>query len=1213
MKRLICVLVLVMAILVAVNMLAISADWYEADNNFTLSNNIPTNASRQQHNFHAAGDVDYVNFSAEAGSTYVIETHLLTSAGITDTVLDLYGTDGTTLITSNDDVILGEIRSSRIIWKATSTGTFFVRAIELYNSSGGSYDLTITKVGDLIAIFISPANNTNVTRHGLFNVTAQLTCFNGTCLNITAYLDPKEAIAEGVIDKEVTGQLDENKIVPVIVYLSGEPDSPSGEIDKLMINSQQEKVLSEIDGETFFSGPDFNLKYRYTSINAIAGNITKSGLKKLKNNPDVLKVAYDETMHITLDSSVPAINGDDAWAVQYSGRNITGAGETICIIDTGINYTHPDFGNCNFTSNINGGSCAKVIGGYDFVNGDANPMDDHSHGSHVAGIAASNGTAYRGVAPYANIVAIKSCNSAGSCSSSNVISGIDWCISNKSAYNISVISMSLGESGSKYNEHCNHSETPYIDSAYDAGIIVTIAAGNDAYTDGISTPACSQKATSIGSVTDADALSSFSDRGIILDLLTPGSSITATNYAGGHLTQSGTSMSAPHAAGAAAMIAQAGKLRLNRTLTPLEIEHILKYNAVNVYDSGSNLRFPRIDVYNAVSAKGIISTNVSAIPFYTLNSNPSNATCLNWLTDGQTCNITWAVNATGNANTTWEFFAAYIGKYNYNATPPINISIADSYVTLLKASDFYNGPNVTLNCSAYSSFGLSNITLYTNAGGSWLSNATMSVSGVSNESNFSLYNLADGSYIWNCLARDINNLAIWAAQNYTLNVDTVSLLIDYVNKTSVISLGSYQAIYANVTDTSISSVNISIAGQNITLSNLTASQYNYSRFDYANGTVNFSIFALDRAGHLNVSYDSYFVNDTTDAPEIYSVAIANITLPYGSQQAISSIVLESYQLSSVLLNHNGTNITMNNLSSYNYSYSWNTSQCGNVEYKVYAQNILNYSALYASAFNTTGCCGNSICESGEGCGSCSSDCGACATITSSSTGGGGGGGGSSSAPLSNVGFLLNEATPDKPIKIEVNSKAIPVKDIEIKITEAAESVRVIVNALPRRPESLPAPNNAVSYFEISSKELAGKIESARIDFEVPETDLSKSFISPEDVALLRYDGRWAELPTSYLGKVAGIYRYSATTPGFSYFAIAEASRPAAKPKAATANESASVAQEENETIGLPAGNEPIWLPPITEPTDYSKIILAIVIMGLLSVFGYHPIKKLIRH
>ncbi|MFH0798509.1 MAG: PGF-pre-PGF domain-containing protein, partial [Candidatus Woesearchaeota archaeon] len=631
-----------------------------------------------------------------------------------------------------------------------------------------------------------------------------------------------------------------------------------------------------------------------------------------------------------------------------------------------------------------------------------------------------------------------------------------------------------------------------------------------------------------------------------------------------------------------------------------------------IYDSGSNLRFPMIDVYNAVNAKGIISTNVSAVPFYTLSANPSNATCLDWLTDGQTCNITWAVNTTGDANTTWEFFAAYIGKYNYNTTPLINITILDSYVTLLKASDFYNGPNMTLNCSAYSAYGLmSNITLYTNVEGTWLQNATMNVSSKVNESNFSLYNLADGSYIWNCLARDTNNLAIWASQNYTLNVDTVNPSMNYINKTSIISFGSYHDIYINATDAFMNSVNISIAGQNITLSNWTASQYNYSRFDYANGTVNFTIFAMDRAGNLNVSYDSYFVNDTTNAPEIYSVAISNSTLPYGSQQTISSIVLEGYRLTSVLLDHNGTNVTMNNLSSYNYSYSWNTSQCGNINYKVYAQNILNYSALYTSTFNTTGCCGNSVCESGESCSSCSTDCGACASSTASSGGGGGGGGGGLTKPLSYAGFMFNEATTSEPISISVNSELIPVKDIEISLLENAKSVKVEVDALAAKPEDVPSAGTVVSYVKISSRQLENKVASAKIDFEVPESVLEAKFIDPENIVLMRYTDSWNELPTLYLGKALSVNRYSALTPGFSYFAIAETSKPVVKAELSNMTNIAGNAVQEK-----PVSVEPIkdkigetYLE--TDMPNYSMIILAIVIVGLVLVLSFHPIKRMI--
>ena len=118
MKRLIPVFLIVILILVTSNLFAIiEEDSYEDDDAYTSSNNIATNGSRQYHNFHYPGDIDYVNFTAEAGATYVIQTHLITPASYTDTVMTLYGIDGTTQITQNDDIVLGNIRNSRIFWK----------------------------------------------------------------------------------------------------------------------------------------------------------------------------------------------------------------------------------------------------------------------------------------------------------------------------------------------------------------------------------------------------------------------------------------------------------------------------------------------------------------------------------------------------------------------------------------------------------------------------------------------------------------------------------------------------------------------------------------------------------------------------------------------------------------------------------------------------------------------------------------------------------------------------------------------------------------------------------------------------------------------------------------------------------------------------------------------------------------------------------------
>ena len=218
-------------------------------------------------------------------------------------------------------------------------------------------------------------------------------------------------------------------------------------------------------------------------------------------------IYFDREVHAFLDTSIPQINADDTWARQVNGVNITGVGETICILDTGIAYDHADFGSCTITSNINGGSCPKVVGGYDYVNTDNNPYDDNWHGSHVAGIVASQDSTYRGVAPGAKIAAVKVLNAAGSGSSSNLIAGIDWCVSNAVALNITAISMSLGITGEKHEFNCIYAaEKAPIDAAVAAGIPVFIAAGNDDFTDGISTPACIQNATSVGSVNSADSL-----------------------------------------------------------------------------------------------------------------------------------------------------------------------------------------------------------------------------------------------------------------------------------------------------------------------------------------------------------------------------------------------------------------------------------------------------------------------------------------------------------------------------------------------------------------------------------------------------------------------------------------------------------------------------------------------------------------------------------
>jgi len=344
---------------------------------------------------------------------------------------------------------------------------------------------------------------------------------------------------------------------------------------------------------------EFDLKVNLDDTNWFAGELSKEGLEKLKNDPRILRISKDQTGGESLQQSLPLINATVLWGTSY---NLTGLGQTICIIDTGINYTHSNLGGCDQTDNISDGSCAKVIGGWDFVNNDADPMDDRGHGTHVAGIAAANGS-INGTAPYARIVAVKVVNSSGTWIDSNLAQGVDWCDDNRDLYNISVITISLGsEPPNLYNDIADCETFGTVDTeimeAKNNGIFVDVSSGNNFNNTHISYPGCVTGAVSVGSSTKSDAISSFSNRGILLDLLAPGELITSTASSGpaicsGEISTicSGTSQAAPHVAGAAALL-----LEKDSTLTPDELEQVL----VDTGKSISGLR--RIDLKAAVDS-----------------------------------------------------------------------------------------------------------------------------------------------------------------------------------------------------------------------------------------------------------------------------------------------------------------------------------------------------------------------------------------------------------------------------------------------------------------------------------------------------------------------------------------------------------------------------------------------------------------------------------
>jgi len=257
-------------------------------------------------------------------------------------------------------------------------------------------------------------------------------------------------------------------------------------------------------------------------------------------------------------------NRTDPWGYDVEGHNVI-----IAIVDTGIDYNHPDLGG-GF------GPTYKVLGGYDYVNGDSDPMDDSGHGTHCAGIAAANGT-IKGVAPDAKLYAYKSLDSSGYGYYSNVISGINAAIGTSD-----IISLSLGGAGTPGDAIC-----VAVAAAVDAGLVVAAAAGNDGPSMGsVGTPGIEPKAITVGAIDSSNVLASWSSRGttpyvqIKPEISAPGVSIYSTYKGGGYKTMSGTSMATPHVAGVAALI-----LQVHPDWSPVKVKSAMLSGSYNLTDS----------------------------------------------------------------------------------------------------------------------------------------------------------------------------------------------------------------------------------------------------------------------------------------------------------------------------------------------------------------------------------------------------------------------------------------------------------------------------------------------------------------------------------------------------------------------------------------------------------------------------------------------------
>ena len=298
-------------------------------------------------------------------------------------------------------------------------------------------------------------------------------------------------------------------------------------------------------------------------INAISADIPELTNHKMKKNQNIRYIEDDIYVHITkkaqllpqqVDWGISQINAPAAW------NNTTGSGVKIAIIDTGISRKHPDL---------------TVSGGINLLGTSSSKKwnDDNGHGTHVAGIIAAhnNSIGVIGVAPDAELYAVKVLDQYGGGRISDVIEGIEWAVQN----DMDIISMSFGTT--EYSQALNDSSA----SAYNAGILLVASAGNNGdgnlSTNDVMYPAKLESVIAISAIDQNNIAVSWSADGSEVELAAPGVGIYSTWLDGGYHSMSGTSMAAPFVSGVAALMMQD-----NVVASPDEVRAAMAYNAIDL-------------------------------------------------------------------------------------------------------------------------------------------------------------------------------------------------------------------------------------------------------------------------------------------------------------------------------------------------------------------------------------------------------------------------------------------------------------------------------------------------------------------------------------------------------------------------------------------------------------------------------------------------------
>ena len=365
-----------------------------------------------------------------------------------------------------------------------------------------------------------------------------------------------------------------------------------------------------------FKGLGGDVSNVFTIIPAISGRLPAKAIEALKNNPQVEVVELDYAVQALEYSSenelgnswgADHINADAALASGYSGEGVK-----VAVLDSGVNFNHFDLRD-NFDLSAN-----EL--GYDFVSDDFFPEDVYGHGTHVAGIlaAASNGFGVVGVAPNAQIVALRVLDDNGEGTASRIIEALQWIQNYNAAHPDSPIRITN-------NSYGTGSNSSQLEAAFDvlasSGVLHIGSAGNDGSAAGngnnVSYPARYESVVAVAALDKNNLRASFSSTGSDVEIAAPGVAVLSTwkdstnfagpqpfsfaGYAGEYFIEAnGTSMASPHVAGVAALL-----MASNPSYTAEAVRNKMNQTALDLGEIGKDKLYG-YGLVDASSALGIV-------------------------------------------------------------------------------------------------------------------------------------------------------------------------------------------------------------------------------------------------------------------------------------------------------------------------------------------------------------------------------------------------------------------------------------------------------------------------------------------------------------------------------------------------------------------------------------------------------------------------------